>query len=302
MMATIIIADPLDSSAKILLEKAGHEVIDVSSNKEKLLVELENCDGLIVRSATKVNKDMLNRAHKLQIVGRAGVGLDNIDLEECKKRKIKVVNSPEGPTRSVAELALGLLIATSRRISYVDAGTKEGMWPKKTKGHELYGKTLGIIGTGAIGNTLANYASALGMNVIGYDVVENSNFKEKYKYVTLEELFKSSDYISLHVPLLPSTYHMINEKSFKVMKKGVIIINTSRGGTIDEEALLDAINSGLVAGAALDVYENEPINKDSMLLKNPKIITTAHIGAQTYDASLNNTQIVCKKIINHFRN
>ncbi len=295
----VVIADPLHKRVTEILQNAGLIVVDVSEKKEELEKELKDAHALIVRSATKVNKELLQKAPALKIVGRAGVGLDNIDLEATKKKGIEVVNSPEGPTVSVAEFTLGLMIAVARKFGIAYTGTKNGFWPKKqAKGIELKGKVLGIIGSGAIGGQLARYALALEMKVLAYDIVEYEHLKslENFEYVTLDYLLQHSDFISLHVPLLPATKHMINSDAFEKMKDGVIIINAARGGVIDEHALLQSIKSGKVAGAALDVFEIEPPTNQE-LLQSPNVFVTPHIGANTLEAQEKNGTIVAEKII-----
>lgn len=301
-MEKIIVADPIDKSAYTLLSNAGLEVIDVSGDKNLLIDQIAEADGLIVRSATKVNKDLLLNARNLKIVARAGVGLDNVDLEECKNRNIQVVNSPEGPTNSVAELTLGLMIALSRKLLTLDRETKKGNWPKKLKGSELNGKTLGIIGSGAIGGKLAKYCIFMGMKVIAYDIIKIQELEslDGFSYTDLEDVISNSDIISIHVPLVPATKHMINQQNLEKMRDGVLILNAARGGVIDEKALYNAMITGKVAGAALDVYENEPVKKDFDLFEMDNMIATPHIGAQTYEASIRNTTIVCEKIIKYF--
>ena len=216
-----------------------------------------------------------------------------------------MVNSPEGPTKSVAELTLALMIICARKLGIAYKGTKEGTWPKKqVKGSEIFGKTLGIIGSGAIGGKLAKYSIDLGMEVIAYDIVKIPELEnmEHFTYTTLDDVLMNSDFISLHVPLVPATKHIINSETIAKMKDGVIIINAARGGVIDEDALLDGLNSGKIGGAALDVYEKEPIDPNSELIKHPLLFTTPHMGAETKEASKNNTTITCQKIIKHFQN
>ncbi len=263
---------------------------------------MKSADALIVRSATKVTKELLNQAPNLKIVGRAGVGLDNIDLNACKNRNIRVVNSPEGPSTSVAELTLGLIITASRKFGLVYHGTKEGRWPKKYKGRELFGKKLGIIGSGAIGGLLAKYCIALGMDVLAYDIVKIPELEnlDRFNYVSFDKLLSYADIISIHVPLLPDTENLLNKSAFMKMKKGVIIVNTARGGIIDENALLEAIDAKIVAGAALDVFKVEPVVLGDPILSSPHIFTTPHIGAQTIEAGEKNARIVCEKIIDFF--
>ena len=302
-MAKIIVADPLHESGLPILTSAGLDVIDISKDRDKLSDLISDADGLIVRSATKVNSELLSKSKKLKIVARAGVGLDNVDLEKCKELNIQVVNSPEGPTNSVAELSLGLMIALSRKLLILDRETKKGSWPKKLKGRELYGKTLGIIGSGAIGGKLAKYCLFMGMKVIAFDIIKIEELEnlDGFEYTDLEDVFENSDIISVHVPLVPATKHLINEKSLDKMKDGVLIVNAARGGVIDELALFNAMKTGKVAGTALDVYEKEPVEMDFELFKMDNVIATPHIGAQTYEASIRNTTIVCEKIVRYFK-
>ncbi len=302
MMRTILIADPIHQVGYDMLGDAGIKVIDGTEDDAVIYGNIASVDALIVRSATQVTANLLENANKLKIIGRAGVGLDNINLEKCEQKEITVVNSPEGPTRSVAELALGLLISVARKIAYVNIGTKNGLWPKKTKGNELFKKTIGIIGTGSIGSRFAKYCIALGMNVIAFNRSENQELKKlnNFDYGSLDRVFTESDFISLHLPLVTSTKYLIDEDEFKMMKDGVGIINTARGGLINENALFKALESGKVAGAALDVYEQEPIDHNMPLIAHPMLITTPHVGAQTVEASRNNTVVTIEKIIKFF--
>lgn len=297
-MPRVIVSDPIHQDAISFLKEKGIEVVNLSADSSKLSQELSNADGLIVRSATKVTAELLEQGSNLKIIGRAGVGLDNIDLDACNAKGVKVVNSPEGPTRSVAELSLGLMIAVARKFGVIIPGTKSGEWPKKEKGLELFGKTLGIIGSGAIGGTFAKYAIAIGMKVIAYDIIEYEELKglDNFEYTSLENVVTQSDVISVHVPLIPATHHMISKESFDKMKPGVLILNASRGGIIDEEALYVALQEGKVGGVGLDVYEDEPAKKSSPLVSHPLVITTPHIGAQTPEASRTNSMIVAKKV------
>lgn len=301
-MTKIVIADPIHPDAIELLNSTSFDIVDVSPDKSRLTSEVVDADAIIVRSATKVRGDFLSSCKQLKFVARSGVGLDNIDLDKCKERKITVVNSPEGPTRSVAELALGLMIAAFRKFGIVVPGTKAGEWPKREKGNEVFGKTLGIIGSGAIGGQLAKYAIALGMEVLAYDIVEYDELKslEGFQYVDLETLFTQSDVISTHVPLLDATHHMVDKDAINKMKQGVILVNTSRGGIIDEKALYEGIQEGKVGGAGLDVFENEPVGSGYDLVNHPLVISTPHIGAQTAGASRNNSMVVVQKLIDFF--
>lgn len=301
-MPTVLICDPIDTNASNTLKNAGLDVIDVSQDKKLLEKNIQKADAVIIRGATKMRGELLNNAPNLKIIARSGVGLDNVDLEACKIKNIKVVNSPEGPSKSVAELVLLLMLALSRNLVVVDKGTKAGDWPKKMKGRELFGKTLGILGSGTIGAILAKYCISLGMKVKAYDIIEYDDLKQldNFEYTSFDEMISSSDYISVHVPLLKSTKHILNKDAFKKMKEGVFIINAARGGVIEEEALFNALNHGIVAGAGLDVFEVEPVRKARPLLMLPNVIATPHIGAQTFEASKNNTEIVCQKVIDFF--
>ncbi|MEO0005655.1 MAG: hydroxyacid dehydrogenase, partial [candidate division WOR-3 bacterium] len=215
----------------------------------------------------------------LKVIGRAGVGLDNVDKKAADAKGIKVVNTPEATSISVAELALGMMFACARSIPQATASLRAGKWEKKAfKGMELFGKTLGIIGAGRIGTELAKRALGLGMKVL---VFRRSNSKPEYgELCSFDELLAKSDIISLHIPKTPETYHLLNREAFAKMKKGVIIINCARGGVVDEAALFEALQSGQVAAAALDVFEEEPL-KDFRLFSLPQVIGSPHIGAQT---------------------
>jgi D-3-phosphoglycerate dehydrogenase len=305
-MMKILICDPVHQEGVKMLEDAGFEVEERSDiSQEELGRIINEYDGIIVRSATKVTGEILENPGKLKIIARAGVGLDNINLDKAKEKNIKVLNSPEAPCNAVAELVLGLILAMARNITIADAGMKEGKWEKKQlTGIEIEGKNLGIIGFGRIGYNLGSKAKALGMEVLAYDVAMDSlrHFVEEIgaKEVDLETLLHKSDFISVHVPLLPQTRHMISTKEFESMKKGVYIINAARGGIIDENALKESLNSGKVMGAALDVFEQEP-NPDPELVKNSNVIATPHIGAGTEEAQIANSTIVAGKLIDFLK-
>lgn len=255
---------------------------------EELIKIVPDFDALIVRGRTKVTADVFRAASKLKVVGRAGVGVDNIDLEAAKNHNVTVVNAPVSTTVAVAELAFGLLLALAREIPRADTGIKNGDWlKKKLEGVELTGKTLGIIGYGRIGGEVGRRAAAFGMNVVAYDPSsQESEIRERgAEPVSLQDLFAWSDFISLHLPLNVQTRDLIGPLAFSQMKDGVRIISTARGGIIDEAALLSALQSGKVAGAALDVFATEPPG-GTELVKHPKVIATPHIGAQTAEAQM----------------
>ena len=255
---------------------------------EELLEIIGDYDAVIVRGRTKITEDVLAAADKLKVVGRMGVGVDNIDLKAAGARDITVVNAPVATTVSVAELTLGLMLSLIRGIPKADAGMKSGEWLKKELvGTELYQKTLGVIGFGNIGEAVAKRALAFDMKVIAYDPVRPAGDIKSAgaDAVSFETLLKQSDMITMHIPHIKSTHHLLNEEAFSMMKDGVRIICAARGGVIDQSALLAAIESGKVAGAALDVFESEPPGADPLPM-HEKVIATPHIGAQTKEAQL----------------
>jgi D-3-phosphoglycerate dehydrogenase len=305
-MVKILICDPIHEEGMKLLEKAGFDVDEKPDiSHEELGNIIGEYDGIIVRSATKVTRDILENPGKLKAIARAGVGLDNIDLDKAKEKDIKIFNSPEAPCNAVAELVLGFIITLARNITQADSSMKEGKWEKrKLTGIEITGKKLGIIGFGRIGYNLGSKAKSLGMEVLAFDVAMDKlrHFVEEIgaKEVDLETLIANSDFISIHVPLLPQTKHMISSKEFDSMKDGVYIINAARGGVIDEKALKEALRSGKVAGAGLDVFESEP-DPDPELVKNPNLVATPHIGAGTEEAQIANSTIVADKLIDFLK-
>lgn len=276
----VLVSDPIAAEGVQILKDAGLEVVEKPGlSPEELAKVIPGFDGIIVRSATKVTKDVIEAADSLKVIGRAGIGLDNVDRETAKQKGIKVVNTPTATSISVAELALGMMFAAARRIAQATASTKAGKWEKKKfKGFELFGKKLGIIGIGRIGTEVAKRAQALGMEVIAYDPQVKSN--DYAKLVDLNTLLKDSDYITLHIPRTKETEHILNKTAFDKMKDGVVIINCARGGVVDETALYDALQSGKVRIAGIDVYENEPA-KENTLFELDQVILTPHIGAQT---------------------
>lgn len=292
MAFKVLISDSLSKEAVDILEKEKELKIDVNTKlaPDDLKKIIKDYDALIVRSSTKVTKDVIAAASKLKIIGRAGVGLDNVDVNAASKKGIIVVNTPGGNTISTAEHAFSLMLALSRNIPQADLSTKKGEWErKKFMGVELYGKTLGIIGLGRIGSEVARRALSFEMRVLAYDpYLSVEKAKELgIEPVDLAALLKRADYITVHTPLTDETKHIISDKEFGLMKKGVRVINCARGGIIDEDALVRALESGRVAGAALDVYEKEPLPKDSKLLKMDKIALTPHLGASTEEAQVN---------------
>lgn len=304
-MVKVLVSDPIHEDGVKMLEDAGFDVVQKTDiSMEELKDEIGEYDGIVIRSRTKLTRDVLEHSGRLKVIARAGVGLDNVDVEYAKAHGIEVYNSPEAPTNAVAELTLGFMLDLARNISYADATMKQGKWEKnRLEGIEISGRTLGIIGFGRIGYTLGKKAKALGMNVLAYDVMMDKliQYVEEIdaKAMSLEELLESADFISVHVPLLPQTKHMISTEEFRRMKKGVYVINAARGGIIDEGALKDALDSGKVAGAALDVYEEEP-NPDPDLVKRGNVVCTPHIGAGSEEAQRGNSTIVAEKLVKFF--
>jgi len=276
----VLISDPIAKEGIEILKNSGFEVVEKTGMPpEELIKTIPDFDAIIVRSATKVTKEVIEAGKKLKVIGRAGVGLDNVDAEAAKAKGIKVVNTPAATSISVAELALGMMLSAARMIPQATASTRAGKWEKKRfHGTELFGKTLGIIGIGRIGSELAKRAKALGMDVIAYDpYVKSSDFG---KIVDFDTLLKNSDFISLHIPKTKETAHLLDKSAFDKMKDGVIIVNCARGGVVDEDALYDALVSGKVKVACLDVFEVEPA-KEHKLFSLEQVILTPHIGAQT---------------------
>jgi D-3-phosphoglycerate dehydrogenase len=288
----ILISDKIcDDGIKILQEK-GYQVTKAwDMPKAELPKIIADYDVLIVRSATKVKDGLLSNAKKLKVIGRAGEGLDNVDFQKANELGIKVVNTPHVSYVSVAELTLGYLIALARNIVQGTISMREGKWEKeKLIGTELNGKTLGIIGCGYIGKTVERFAIELGMKVVGVEECVHDRF------VPLDAMLPQADFITIHVPLSSLTKHMLSTKEFEKMKPGVMIVDCSRGGVIDQDALYQALVSGKVRGAALDVFEEEP-PKNSKLLTLPNVIATPHMGAQTEEAQLKAGVQIANRVI-----
>ncbi|MEM0466303.1 MAG: hydroxyacid dehydrogenase [Candidatus Thermoplasmatota archaeon] len=299
----ILITDKMADEAIQMLKKAGHDVVINEMDPATLLKEIPKYDALMVRSRTKVTKEVIEAGAKgkLKVIGRAGIGVDNVDIQTAAMHKIKVVNAPTGATASVAELTFGHMLSISRMLPKADSSTKKGEWLKKQmKGNEVYGKTLGLIGTGNIGRLVAKYAQCFGMNVIGYDPFVDKKIMQKdhiKKVETVEELVQTADYISLHIPHTKETHYLLNEEMIAKMKPSAYIINCARGGVIDEKALYLALKNGKLAGAALDVFEQEPPAKDNPLLSLENVVVTPHIGANTVEGQLRAGLITAEQII-----
>ena len=295
----ILITDGLGENGQSIL-RAAAAVDDRSGlSPAELLQAVSDYDALVIRGRTRVTAEVFDAAKRLKVIGRAGVGVDNIDLPAAKGHGVTVVNAPTSTTGAVAELSFALLLALAREIPRADAAMKSGSWLKKElEGVELNGKTLGIIGYGRIGMEMGKRAAAFGMNVIAYDpfISEDGIKAAGGEWVTLQELFEWSDFISLHLPYNVHTRDLIGPMAFSEMRDGVRIVCAARGGIMDEAALLAALNSGKVAGAALDVFATEPPGATE-LVKHPHVIATPHIGAQTAEAQTRAAEDIAHEVL-----
>ncbi|XP_076975840.1 D-3-phosphoglycerate dehydrogenase [Tamandua tetradactyla] len=283
----VLISDSLDPCCRKILQEGGLLVVEKQNlSQEELIAELQDCEGLIVRSATKVTADVINAAKKLQVVGRAGTGVDNVDLEAATRKGVLVMNTPNGNSLSAAELTCGMIMCLARQIPQAAASMKEGKWDrKKFMGTELNGKTLGILGLGRIGREVATRMQSFGMQTIGYDPIISLETSASFgvEQLPLEEFWPLCDFITVHTPLLPSTTGLLNDSTFAQCKRGVRVVNCARGGIVDEGALLRALQSGQCAGAALDVFTEEP-PQDRALVSHCNVISCPHLGASTQEA------------------
>lgn len=298
---TVLICDQVAPILNDILQKNGLKITyEPEITPEQIKEKIGTFDIVIVRSRTKLTKEMIEKADKCKIIARVGVGLDNIDVDAAKTKGIRVINAVEGAMNAVAELVLGLMLSLAREIPRADREIRDGKWLKKElMGTELSGKYLGIVGLGNIGKRLAKHARALNMNIIGYDVIPiDEGFVREVGLIKtdLDTLLSSADYISFHVPFTNDTHHMVNSQRLGRMKKTACIINTSRGEIIDEEALYSALKDGKIAGAALDVFEKEPATGNK-LATLPNVICTPHIGAQTKEAQTLAANVIAEKII-----
>ena len=292
MTFKILISDRIADEGIKLLEEKGYQIEKAwDLPKTELPKIIADYDALIIRSATKAKGDLLSNAKKLKVIGRAGEGLDNVDFQKANELGIKVVNTPHVSYMSVAELTIGYVLALARNIVQGTASLREGKWEKEQlMGTEVNGKTLGIIGCGYIGKTVERLAISLGMKVLG---VEECVYD---RFIPIDEMLPEADFITVHVPLTSNTKHLISTNEFNKMKDGVMIVDCSRGGVVDQEALYQALVSGKVRAAALDVFEEEP-PKNSKLLKLSNVIATPHVGAQTKEAQLKASIQIAKKVI-----
>jgi D-3-phosphoglycerate dehydrogenase len=301
-MVRILVCDKIHEDGIRILREFAEVDVSTGMKPEELLAKVPDYDAIVVRSATKVTAEVISAGKSLKAIARAGVGLDNVDTKAALARNIKLINSPEASTVAVAELVMGLMLSFARKIPRADLGTKQGKWEKKElMGTELRGKTLGIIGTGNIGKAVGRRAAAFEMRLLLYDVVRDEGFAKEVggRYVELDELLRNSDYVTLHVPLLPETRHMIGKRELEMMKQGAVLINTSRGAVVDEKELIEALKGGKIGGACLDVYETEPLT-DSPLLSLPNVVLTPHIGASTIEAQREAAVVVAQKLKKFF--
>uniref|UniRef100_A0A8C5F446 D-3-phosphoglycerate dehydrogenase n=1 Tax=Gadus morhua TaxID=8049 RepID=A0A8C5F446_GADMO len=297
---TILISESVDPCCKKVLEENGIQVTEkLNLTKEDLISEIKNYDGLVVRSSTKVTADIINAASNLKIIGRAGTGVDNVDVDAATKHGVIVMNTPSGNTISAAELTCILITSLSRHVPQAAMSMKAGKWDrKKFMGAELFGKTLGIVGLGRIGKEVASRMQSFGMKTIGYDPITPREVTAGWgvEQMTLEELWPQCDFITVHTPLMPSTTGLLNDASFAKCKKGVRVVNCARGGIIDEDSLLRALESGQCAGAGLDVFVEEP-PKNRALVDHPNVISCPHLGASTSEAQARCGQDIALQIV-----
>jgi len=298
----VLVADSIDSKAVEMLK--SHPKLEVTvktkMTPDELVGAIPPFHAIIVRSATKVTRSVIEAGKNLQLIARAGVGLDNVDQEAAKEKKITVKNTPACTTISVAELTFALMLSLARKVGRANISMKAGEWDKKSfEGVELYEKTLGLIGVGRIGQAVATRAEAFGMKVLGFDKYVEKSPIPQIKMVPFEELLRKSDFISLHIPFDKKEGPTLGEKEFKIMKKGVFLVNCARGGTVDEKALLAALQDGTVAAAGIDVWENEP-TRNFDLVKHPNVIALPHLGASSVEGQARAGKEVAEIVVAHF--
>ncbi|MFQ5949820.1 MAG: phosphoglycerate dehydrogenase, partial [Nitrospiria bacterium] len=297
----VLVSDSLSERGIEILKKAGLTVdVKTGLTPAQLIEAIPEYDGLVIRSGTKVTKDVVDAAKNLKVIGRAGSGLDNVDIPAATKRGIVVMNTPGGNTITTAEHTLAMIVSMARRIPQANASIKSGKWEKKKfMGMELFNKTLGVIGLGQIGSHVAKLAQGMMMTVLAFDTYlspENAR-KMGVEVVDLDTLYARSDIISIHTPLTPETRHMINKGSIQKMKQGVRIVNCARGGVVDEQDLFDALSNGKVAAAAFDVFEKEPVDPANPLLALENFVCTPHLGAATKEAQENVALAIAEQMV-----
>jgi D-3-phosphoglycerate dehydrogenase len=289
-MPKVLVSDPIDQVGIDILSQVAQVDVKLNLSPDDLIQVIPDYDALMIRSGTRVTQAVIDAGKQLKIIGRAGVGVDNVDVPAATRRGILVVNSPEGNTVAAAEHAVAMMFALSRYIPDANESVKSGKWDRKSfTGVEVYKKTLGIVGLGKIGAHVAGIARAMNMRLLAYDPFLSNERAEQLgcQLVELDFLFRESDYITLHLPKTPETYHLINAEALAKMKPTVRIINCARGGIIDEAALVEAVQQGKIAGAALDVYETEPLGESELRSLGKNVILTPHLGASTEEAQVN---------------
>ncbi|MGB9692983.1 MAG: phosphoglycerate dehydrogenase, partial [Candidatus Sumerlaeaceae bacterium] len=300
-MTKILVSDKISDEGLEILKKGGFEVVyKPEISHEELVKEIADYDALVIRSRTVVSADVLEHAKRLKVVGRAGVGLDNVDVKTATKLGIIVMNTPGGNTISTAEHTMAMLTSLARMIPQADRSMKEGKWDKKRfVGVELFRKTLGVIGLGRIGTEVAKRALAYGMRVLAYDPYISSEVAKKLGVhpASVEEICKEADFITVHVPLNDQTRNLIDKAQIEMMKPTVRLINCARGGIINEDALLEALQSGRIAGAALDVFTQEPLPADHPFRKLDNVVLTPHLGASTSEAQEGVAKEVAEQVV-----
>lgn len=305
MPDSALVCDEVDPILLDVLKKNGVAAsYEPGISADRILEIVGEYSAVVVRSRTTLTAEMVSRARNCKVIARVGVGLDNIDVAAAEARGIRVVNAAEGAVTAVAELVLGLMLCSARKIAFADRGVRDGRWPKKeSKGTELSGKYLGIVGLGNIGRRLARLARGLNMNIIGYDPAQvDAEFAREVGLAKadLATLLQSSDYVSVHVPLTDSTRRMFDSARLSLMKPTAVLVNTSRGGVVDEDALYEALKDGRLGGAALDVFETEPA-AGHKLAQLDNALLTPHVGAQTAEAQKLAANVAAEKIVQALR-
>lgn len=297
-MSKVLVSDSVDAAGIEIISQVAKVDVKTGLSEAELIEIMPEYDALMIRSGTRVTQGVIDAGEKLKIIGRAGVGVDNVDIPAATRRGIVVVNSPEGNTTAAAEHALAMMLSLSRHIPAANSSLKDGRWDrKKFMGTEVYKKTLGVVGLGKIGSHVATVAKAMGMNLLAYDPFISTERAEQLgcRLVDLDFIFRESDYITLHVPKTPETANLINAEALEKMKPEARLINCSRGGIIDEQALYDALEAGTIAGAALDVFDSEPLG-ESPLQNCDRAVLTPHLGASTAEAQVNVSVDVAEQI------
>ncbi|MBN1809086.1 MAG: phosphoglycerate dehydrogenase [Planctomycetes bacterium] len=305
-MAKVLVLDKLDETGVDIMRKGGIDVTVMGSpSEDELLKIISTFDGLVIRSATTVTPSLMAAASILKVVGRAGVGVDNIDVPEASRRGIIVMNTPLGNIESAAEHAVALMFAAARNVSRADAAMKSGRWDKKKfTGMELAGKTLGVIGLGKVGQIVCRPLRALDMQIIAFDpyLPEEKAGDLGVRKVDLDTLLAQSDFITIHTPLTDATRNLINADALNKMKKTAVLVNCARGGVVDENALCDALKSGVIKAAAVDVFASEPLEEDSPLRHLDNVVLTPHLGASTEEAQVRVAEQIAEQFVDYFTN